>query len=231
MIRTNFFRAIAAVCIVSLTMASCNKEALIPDLELRNATLTETESRLISVSPEVENTSASRGGKCFQLNYPVSIITPEGDENVIADRKSLKTFFQNYRAEGGEKGDLTFAYPIEVTLEDGTLMAVATPEDMQTLKESCPQRERGEGRPGRGNGERCFSINFPLTATASDGSTLTLEDKRDFKKFKKSVAMALENGEATPTLNFPIEIMVEEESLSITSQTELDNLIADCRQN
>jgi len=229
MFRTNFLKAIAALCIVSLAFVACNKEeSLISDLELRTIEATETENRLAAVTLTTENPKARRGGKCFKLNFPVSIVTPDNVENAIADHEALKAFFKTYRAEGGEKGDLMFAYPIEVTLENGTLQSVASQEEMETLKESCPQKERGEGR---GNAERCFSITFPVTATATDGSTLTLEGKRDFKKFKRSVKMALENGETVPTLNFPIEITTEEGSVNIASQTTLDDLIESCKQN
>lgn len=226
MFRTNFLKAIAAVCIVSLTFVACNKEeSLISDLELRTIEATETENRLAALTSTTENPAERRDGKCFQLNFPVSIVTPNGIESAIADHEALKAFFKTYRAEGGEKGDLMFAYPIDVTLEDGTLQSVASKEEMQVLKESCPQRERGEGR------KRCFSIIFPVTATAIDGSTLILEGRRDFKKFKRSVKMALENGETVPTLSFPIEITTEEGDVSIASQAALDDLIESCSQN
>jgi len=221
MIRTNFLKAFMAVCLVSLTMVACNKEeALSPDLELRTLTLTDG-----------ENNTNKRGGKCFKLNLPISISTINGDEITIADREALKAFFENHKAEGGEKDDLVFAYPIEVTLKDGTEQLVASKEEMEVLKENCPQRARGNNGAARGNRTPCFKVVFPVTATAADGSTLTLENRQDLKKIKRSIKSAIENGDAAPSLNFPIEITTADGNVSIATQTAFDDLRAACKQN
>lgn len=222
MFRSNFFSALMAVCIVSITMIACNKEEIFTsDLSLRTASNLETENLLpASKAFEAENMATNKR-KCFMLNYPVSIVTPDGMETAVASKEALKAFYRNYKAEGGEKGELSFVYPIEVTLQDGTTQLVNSQEDMQAIKESCPSK---------GN-KHCFKAVFPVTITTATGETETLEDRRDWRKFQKSVRMAIENGETVPAINFPIEITTEEGNVSITSQSELDVLRESCSQN
>lgn len=218
-----------AIAIVSLSLVACNKQdALNSYLDLENLETVEAENRSANETPASFTATSTLKRKCFELNYPVGIVTPGGSITSVADRQALKTFFRTYRAEGGEKEDLSFAYPIGVTLEDGTFQSVSNQEEMEALKESCPPRERAD----RGNrGEPCFRVVYPLTATSTDGSTLTIEAKRDWIRFKRSVKNALENDEVAPMLNFPIEVTIEEEIKMIASQAELDELKASCREN
>lgn len=228
MFRSNFLKALMAVCIVSLTMVACNKEeVLTSDLLFRNASTTDTENRLVAAEAETGNAQARRGGKCFQLNYPLTIVTLAGEENSFIDREALKAFYETYKADGGQKSDLMLAYPIEVTLEDGTLQMLASAEEMQALKDACPRKESGT----RGNKTRCFEVVFPISATAADGSALSIESSRELKQFKKSVKMAMENESALPTIIYPIEVTIEEETISIASQTALEDLKESCEQN
>jgi|GEM_PF-3575126 len=232
MFRSNFLKALMAVSIVSLTMAACNKEdVLTSDLLFKTDSTTDAENRFITTEAATDDRTARRGDKCFQLNYPITIVTAAGAENSFADRAALKAFHKTYRADGGEKSDLMFAYPIEVTLEDGTLQMLANAEEMEALKETCPQRERGTRGESRGDRKACFEVVFPINATAADGSALTIESARDLKQFKRSVKIAMENETGVPTINYPIEITIEEENVSITSQTALEDLRENCAQN
>jgi len=191
------------------------------DVSLKTASDIETESRIPAATTLGAESIAAKKSKCFRLNFPVSIATPNGSEHAVASREELKAFFNAYRAEGGEKDELSFVYPIEVTLQDGTVQLVSSEEEIQAIKENCPSKGRTS----------CFTVAFPVTITATDGEIQTLDSKRDWRRLQKSIKRAIENGEATPTINFPIEVITEEGSLNITSQSELDVLKENCSRN
>lgn len=79
-----------------------------------------------------------RGEKCFIINFPLTIAYPDGTTEEVENRKALKVAVREWKAanaDATERPEVVF--PIDVTLEDGTVTSVASKEDLKDLKDSC----------------------------------------------------------------------------------------------
>jgi len=93
-----------------------------------------------------------RGGKCFQVNLPISITIDGGEAITInerADKRAALEAWKEANPDATERPEVTLVFPVTVTLEDGTESTLNNQEELEALKESCGG-ERGRGRRGRG---------------------------------------------------------------------------------
>lgn len=75
---------------------------------------------------------------CFELNYPVQIIFPDGIAVDVNSDEELETAVEGWYDENPTVDeDPTFAYPITVTLIDGTEQTINNDEELNELFETC----------------------------------------------------------------------------------------------
>ncbi len=75
---------------------------------------------------------------CFNLVFPVSIEYPDGTTAEAADRKELKTLIREWKqANPGSDERPTLVFPIDVVMEDGSIVTVNSIEELKELRESC----------------------------------------------------------------------------------------------
>ena len=75
-----------------------------------------------------------------------------GEAITINDRSEVRAALQAWKEanpDATERPDVALVFPITVTLEDGTTASVNSEEELDALKESCPQEGR-RGRRGQG---------------------------------------------------------------------------------
>ncbi len=79
-----------------------------------------------------------RGHFCFSLNFPVTLALPDDTTVEVADRMELKQTVRSWKADNpdsDERPELVF--PIDVTMEDETVVTVDSKEALMELKDSC----------------------------------------------------------------------------------------------
>ena len=70
------------------------------------------------------------GTECFSLNFPITIITDDGETITVDSQEELDSaLYDAYYFD--------FVYPFTVTLEDGTVETINSPEDIQAILEDC----------------------------------------------------------------------------------------------
>lgn len=81
-----------------------------------------------------------RGMFCFTLNFPLSIDFPDGTNTEVADHMALKDALRAWKADHPDSVDRPeLAFPITVTMEDGTEVTVESKDALKELKDSCSQ--------------------------------------------------------------------------------------------
>ena len=83
---------------------------------------------------------------CFEINFPVNLILPDGSTVAVNDYDELETAIDDfYDANPDIDEDPTLEFPIEVTLDDGTVESVADEDALEELFEACEDFDE-EGR-------------------------------------------------------------------------------------
>lgn len=76
---------------------------------------------------------------CFELNYPITILLPDGTSSSVNDDDELEDFVEDwYENNPNSDDDPTFDYPITVTLEDdGSTQTINDDDELEDLFDSC----------------------------------------------------------------------------------------------
>lgn len=187
----------------------------------------------------------NRGGKCFQTIYPITYNLPDGTVIEVADRAAAKEALQAWKEANPDAEERpTIAFPYNVQLQDSSIVAVTSQEEVDALREACQGErggrgaDRGEGgrgdRDGRGGRQdACFDLVYPYTITI-DGVATAIEDRAG----KKAALMAWKeaNPDATEkpsvALVFPVTVeLADESTMNIADQAALDALKETCSGN
>lgn len=164
------------------------------------------------------------GERCLTVIYPVTINFPDGTSTSVDDRNAFKEAIRTWKENNPDATERpSLAYPVEVKLEDGTIMTVNSQEEMAALKEDCRGDHDGH------HGERCFELVFPITMTLPDGTTVTGEDKESLKDQVKDWYENNPDADERPAFVYPIEVEMEDETIvTVNNQEELRALKEAC---
>lgn len=78
------------------------------------------------------------GEACFTPVFPLSLIFPDSSTVEVADQQALHDALHAWRENNpGVSGHPEIAFPVTVTLSDGTQMTVNSKEELQDLIQSC----------------------------------------------------------------------------------------------
>ena len=79
-----------------------------------------------------------RGMFCFKLNFPLTLVFPDETEQEVAGPREMHVTLHKWKRDNQdveERPEIQF--PIEVTMEDGTVVTVEDKEALMELKDSC----------------------------------------------------------------------------------------------
>ena len=194
-------------------------------VELRNGEVVAVEgpSEILRLPQNCNTRPQPRPKPCFQLLYPVSVIYP-GDNGEVVEVPTNIAFHllikewkaNNPNAE--EKPELLFPY--DVRLRNGTVSTVESEEDLAELKEDC-----GMDRPSR---PKCFRRAFPINLEFPNGETATIDNRVELHR---ALVRWIRNYPRLPRpkVVFPYTVVFRDgTTATVNNQEELDALRESC---
>lgn len=159
--------------------------------------------------------------KCFTPVFPVTLNFPDGTSAEAADKESFKALLMAWKEANPDATERpSIAMPYDVEMKDGTVVTIESEEDLIALKEDC-----GEGYDGPHVGERCFTLNFPVTVNFPDGTTADAADKAALRQLRREWRQDNPDAEEKPSLAFPLEVTMSEDDTVVTVNS-MEELIA-----
>jgi hypothetical protein len=111
---------------------------------------------------------------CFQLVYPVTLVTPEGTSVTAANEAELVS----YLSDGNF---YSFTFPISLQDQDGNVLVAADGDELLDLLVSCNPDGGGNGGGAcTFGGFACYQFEYPITLVNFDGSTVTANSNDEF---------------------------------------------------
>ncbi len=153
-----------------------------------------------------------RGG-CYEFIFPISINFADGSTAELADYSSLRIVLKTWKENNPDSENRpTLSFPVEVMSEDGSVISVASKDELKELRRECrrahfdnPRRVRNFFRTA------CFDVVFPVTLEFPNGSTLDAATpgalKTAIRAWRQSVARPVEDH---PRVVFPITVGYED---------------------
>lgn len=159
--------------------------------------------------------------ECFEVNFPITLIMPDGSNVVVNDEDEFETTIDNYYDNNpNDTGDVDVVYPFSVTLlEDDTVVIINNEAELDDLFEYCEYDFEDE----------CFDFVYPLTVSFPDGSTATANDDDELETIFETWENNNPNAIQEPQLVFPVTIIYEDGNTeTVQTEAELEELFEDC---
>jgi hypothetical protein len=203
--------AFAFLILTTAFFTSCTKDNV--------DSATEVDNYVNEIVQNLEATTRTGRGGCFELVFPVTIGFPTDKTVEVNSYEELKAAIKAWRKENGKPGSVLvkphFVYPIDLITKEGETVTVNSLLELIGLRKDCVSKGNGQGKP-------CFKLNYPLTVLYPDNSTATyvspVEMRKELREWKKNNADAIYR----PVLTYPITITMEDGSIvTINSREEL----------
>jgi len=144
---------------------------------------------------------------CFEFVFPLTVIQTDGTQVTIADSDALFDFFENQ----DEYYEPDFVYPITLDFGDGEQEVMYDEQDLEEAFDYCE------------DDFECFDIVYPITMVDDAGNEVVINNEEEFYTFFDA-----QNDAYEPEVIYPVDVMVDEEILTITSDDEMEELYEIC---
>ncbi len=190
--------------------------------------ITESVDNFVNNSVYAMHERAGVGKKgCFEFVYPISITFPDGS---VAEIDSLRDLKMTIRAWKEDNPDATgrpeLNFPLDIVTQDGEVITVDDSDELKELKRECKGRFGGPHGP---NLRDCFDLAFPVTILFPDGTTAEVGDPMTLKQTLRHWKHDNPGATERPTLEFPLEVVQDGDTLTVNSKEELHALKEECR--
>ena len=102
--------------------------------------------------------------------------------------------------------------------------------DLAKLKKKPSAAGKRRKRREREDEEECYKFVLPISFNMPDGAVLTIETEDDWKKLERWYREN-DNTSEEPEIIFPVQVIYEDETLTINSAEELKELEEDCKED
>lgn len=162
---------------------------------------------------------------CFELVYPVTYTMPDGT-TIAGDEKTVWTAIKDwYKDHPDSEEKPLLNYPVDVVFEDGETENIEDEDAMVDLKKDCDDKDYDKDY----DKEECFDFVYPVTYTMPDGSSITGEDEEAINTAIKDWYIAHPDSEEKVLLNYPVDIVFEDESTqTIANDDEMLLALKEC---
>ena len=162
--------------------------------------------------------------KCFDLVLPVTYVMPDGSTIIVNnnDEDGWEEIKDWYDANPNSEEKPALQYPVDIsfeTREGSTTFTVTNNEDMRNAYVRCGGRDD--------DNRECFELVFPVTYLMPDGSTITVENGEDWDPIKDWYDEN-PNAEERPELQYPVDIIFDDETLTIDNAEEMNMVKREC---
>ena len=170
---------------------------------------------------------------CYELVFPISITFADGTSQEVSSYEELRSTIREWKENNPDSEERpTFAFPIEMIGEDGTLISVADQEELKEIKLACNGGRFGRDRPRNGharNCSACFELVFPVSLSFPDGSSTEVADRTALKAAARAWKEANPESEERPSLVFPLEVLLDDGTTQLVeSEEDLQALRESC---
>ena len=225
------------------------RENTIGVLGLRNAVnTTNSASRSDDVDEDGDGDEDTELDECFEFVFPIEIVFPDGSTQVANNDDEIDEILEQWFDQNENTEDFpTLAFPIDITRPDGSTVTINSEEELEAIFEECYEEhelECDEDDWGYDDDEEdyddedyddydeeydeitCIEIVFPITVQYPDGSTHIAEDEDSLFDLFEDWFEAYDDDslETYPTFIFPIEVIVEDSTIILNSEEELEDL-------
>lgn len=179
---------------------------------------------------EIESRSGTGYRGCYELVFPLTIQFRDSTTAEVASYEEMRQAIRDwYEASGvrpGRHDRPVIVLPFQVINQDGELITIETPEQLEELKNLCrPHGGPGNhGDPGNhgnhGNHGPCFEVVYPVTVSFPDSSQVTVNSKQELREVVRAYNEANPGQHVHPVFVFPITVTLRDGTQVVANTPE-----------
>ncbi|MEM8891754.1 MAG: hypothetical protein AAGD28_27500 [Bacteroidota bacterium] len=185
----------------------------------------------------LEDSLSEDGIECFSINFPIDVNFPDGSSQTFNTEDALEAAIDLWIDNNPNSLDWPeIAFPITVTLEDGSVQSIANDEELCDLHIACYGDEYTElgslfileefGFVLDSIG--CFDIVYPVDVVFPDSTTRTVNSNQELAQACEDWWNNNPNADMGPSFVYPIQVTTDSATITITEDGELYDIIIDC---
>lgn len=203
---------------------SCSKEDISSTLSDLQLAVYDAENSatadVLSTSDQTETAVLEmRGGPCFTIVFPVTVLLPDSTTQEVASADEFKSLLKSLGRK--ESRHVHILFPYDVTLSDGTVVTVNSKDDIKAIIEDCRGTHEAQDTP-------CYTVNFPVTIVFPDNSSTTVASKEELIA---AVKAWISNGNrGRPEIAYPYTVTLKDGTIAtINSKADIEAIREACR--
>ena len=147
--------------------------------------------------------------KCFDVNFPIQIITPNGMQQTIDSNKALDRFILNwFEKNPNSNNEPTFSYPFGITLKDGQKILIKDEAQFIAIANACDEQILDENYASVNT--FCFDFIYPIQLIAPNGQIQKANSSEQVDKAIQQWNRQHPNSIEELTIQFPIKIKFDD---------------------
>lgn len=158
---------------------------------------------------------------CIQLIYPVTYTLPDGS-SISGDKETVWAAIKTwYEAHPDVEAKPALNYPVDIIFDDDENITIHNEDEMIDLKKDCYEKDD----------EDCFDVVYPITYTMPDNTSITGANDEELWTAIKAWYEAHPDVAEKATLNYPVEIIFEDQTTqAIANEEEMTLAKKDCEE-
>ena len=149
---------------------------------------------------------------CFEPTFPLTLVLPDGAQTEVNDLDALEEAIENYYDQNpDDENEPSFIYPIEATLDDGSMIMLNNDEELIALLETCEDEDDDDDE----HEEDCFDFVYPITINFPDGSALSVNSYEELDAAAEAYEDQNPDGDDDISLAYPVSIIFEDGSTAV----------------
>lgn len=180
---------------------------------------TDLQSLILGDDGDTKDEKDKEGKKalCFELVYPIGITLADGSVLSGMEKDLWQEIKEWYDANPSSKEKPSINYPVDIIWKGDISKTISDDKEMVIAKKYCDEYK-----------EDCYQLVYPVLWLMPDGSSISMEDEKDWDAVK-SWYEANPDSLEKPIISYPVDVKLSDgTSKSITSDTEFETLKKNC---
>lgn len=170
-----------------------------------------------------------KGGACFEIQFPLTVVMPDDSEITADSREELGKAVKEWFTDNGKKHRqrMSFKYPITVVFKGKTL-TLEGERGLERIKMAC-RGDKGGGKEGDKDRVACIELVYPVTFIMPDRTTLAVENKEvHAEAIKKWFEEHPDFQRQRPALQYPVDVVFKGRPMTLENEREMARLREAC---
>ncbi|MCR9286331.1 MAG: hypothetical protein NXI23_02965 [Bacteroidetes bacterium] len=154
---------------------------------------------------------------CYEFVYPISFILPDGSKVTGNDEASIGAAIRAWYADNpNSEVRPTLEFPVDVIIGEA-ILTLENHEDLRRIEARCHEDH-----------ENCYEFSYPITYIMPDGSAIIGANEEEIGTQIRAWYEAHPDAVAHPTIQFPVDIIIGDEILTLENEADFRAITARC---